>query len=92
MRRQLVDILRCHDLCLLQLMRGWGVCLHSGERTKRVHEVVDSSIEHKESYVDAENDPKWTAADICAHESCIQHGAEVVIPNVELCEGQRLQP
>lgn len=44
------------------------------------HEFVSSILENRRPRVDEHTAANWTAAGICAHESALKDGAEVVIP------------
>lgn len=62
------------------VMQGAG---HHGSHPHMVHEFVRSIIEERKPWIDAVKAANWTAAGICAHESAMNGGVEVVIPNFE---------
>jgi hypothetical protein len=62
----------------LSFKQGGG---HHGSHPHLVHEFVRSIIEDRAPWIDAGTAANWTAAGICAHESAMRGGAEVVIPN-----------
>jgi hypothetical protein len=45
-----------------------------------VHEFIRSIVEKRNPWIDAVTSANWTAAGICAHESALQGGAEIIIP------------
>ena len=61
----------------LSFMQGGG---HGGSHPHLVHEFVSSIVEGRQPYPDAIRTAAWTAAGICAHESAMQGGARVEIP------------
>lgn len=61
----------------LSVMQGGG---HHGSHPHLVHEFVHSIIESRRSRVDAVTAANWTAPGICAHESAMQGGSEVAVP------------
>jgi hypothetical protein len=48
-----------------------------------VHEFVRSIVEGRQPWIDAITAANWTAAGICAHESAMAGGREMVIPEFE---------
>jgi hypothetical protein len=48
-----------------------------------VHEFVRSIVEQRKPAIDAVTAAHWTAAGICAHESAMNGGKEVIIPSFE---------
>ena len=64
----------------LSIRQGGG---HHGSHPHMVHEFVRSMIEDRNPLVDAVTAANWTAAGICAHESAMQDGKEIVIPSFE---------
>lgn len=61
----------------LSFKQGGG---HHGSHPHMVHEFVRSIVEQREPWVDAITAGNWTAAGICAHESAMAGGREVVVP------------
>ncbi|GGG22645.1 Gfo/Idh/MocA family protein [Paenibacillus abyssi] len=64
----------------LSFLQGGG---HGGSHPHLVHEFVRSIIEERPPHVDEVKAAIWTAAGICAHESAMNGGKEVIIPNFE---------
>jgi predicted dehydrogenase len=54
---------------------------HHGSHPHLVHEFIRSILEDRQPYVDVVTAANWTAAGICAHESALKGGAEVIIPD-----------
>ena len=48
-----------------------------------VHEFIRSIVEEREPWINAVTSANWTAPGICAHESAMADGAEVVVPSFE---------
>ena len=61
----------------LSFEQGGG---HHGSHPHLVHEFVRSIVERRKPLIDAATAANWTAAGICAHQSALAGGAEVVIP------------
>jgi predicted dehydrogenase len=61
----------------LSFEQGGG---HHGSHPHLVHEFVMSIVEKRKPRIDDVTAANWTAAGICAHESAMQGGAEVVVP------------
>ncbi len=61
------------------LRQGGG---HHGSHPHLVNEFVRSIVEERKPWIDAVTAANWTAAGICAHESAMRNGAEVIIPRV----------
>jgi len=61
----------------LSFLQGGG---HGGSHPHLVHEFVSSIIEEREPWPNALRTAAWTAAGICAHESAMNGGARVEIP------------
>ena len=61
----------------LSFLQGGG---HGGSHPHLVHEFVSSIVEGRAPRIDAVTAADWTAAGICAHESAMRGGDEVVIP------------
>lgn len=64
----------------LSFIQGAG---HGGSHPHLVHEFVSSIVEGRSPYIDAVKSAYWTAAGICAHESAMNKGQEIVIPKFE---------
>jgi hypothetical protein len=64
----------------LSFEQGGG---HHGSHPHLVHEFVSSIVERRKPWVDEVTAADWTAAGICAHESAMQGGAEVLVPNFD---------
>ncbi|MCE5327496.1 MAG: Gfo/Idh/MocA family oxidoreductase [Planctomycetaceae bacterium] len=62
----------------LSFEQGGG---HHGSHPHMVHEFVRSVVEGRKPWIDAVTAAQWTAAGICAHESAMAGGREVVIPD-----------
>jgi predicted dehydrogenase len=56
---------------------------HGGSHPHLVHEFVRSIVEHRSPAIDEFKAANWTAPGICAHESALRSGAEVLIPTFE---------
>jgi predicted dehydrogenase len=56
---------------------------HHGSHPHLVHEFVRSIVEQRKPAIDAVTAANWTAAGICAHESAMNGGKEVIIPSFE---------
>lgn len=54
---------------------------HHGSHPHMAHEFVRSIVEGRQPWIDAVTAANWTAAGICAHESAMAGGREVVIPD-----------
>ncbi len=61
----------------LSFVQGGG---HDGSHPHMVHEFVSSIVEERLPWPDALRTAGWTAAGICAHESAMQGGTRVEIP------------
>lgn len=53
---------------------------HHGSHPHLVHEFVRAIVEDRPAAIDAVTAANWTAAGICAHESAMAGGAEVIVP------------
>lgn len=62
----------------LSFEQGGG---HHGSHPHLVHEFVRSIVEHRQPWIDAITAANWTAPGICAHESAMAGGREVVVPS-----------
>jgi predicted dehydrogenase len=56
---------------------------HHGSHPHLVHEFIRSIMEKRNPWIDAVTSANWTAAGICAHQSALQGGAEIMIPSFE---------
>ena len=61
----------------LSFLQGGG---HGGSHPHLVHEFVSSIIKERKPWPDALTTAAWTAAGICAHESAMNGGARIEIP------------
>jgi len=61
----------------LSVEQGGG---HHGSHPHLVHEFVRSIFERRDPWIDSITAANWTAAGICAHESAMADGREVVVP------------
>ncbi len=64
----------------LSFLQGGG---HGGSHPHLVHEFVTSIIEERQPFPDALTTAAWTAAGVCAHESAMNGGARVEIPQFQ---------
>ena len=62
----------------LSFLQGGG---HGGSHPHLVHEFVRSIIEERPPTVNAVVAANWTAAGICAHQSAMQDGSEIIVPD-----------
>jgi predicted dehydrogenase len=62
----------------LSFEQGGG---HHGSHPHLVHEFVRSMVEHRQPWINAVSAANWTAAGICAHESAMGGGCEVIVPS-----------
>jgi len=62
------------------LRQGGG---HHGSHPHLVHEYLRSIVEEREPWINAVTAADWTAAGICAHQSAMSSGAEVIIPSFD---------
>lgn len=53
---------------------------HGGSHPFLVHEFVRSIVERRSPVVDARTAARWTAPGICAHQSALRGGVEIVVP------------
>ena len=53
---------------------------HGGSHPHMVHEFVSSIVEERQPWPDAITTAGWTAAGICAHESAMNGGKRIEIP------------
>ena len=64
----------------MSIIQGGG---HHGSHPHMVHEFIRSIVEEREPWINAVTSANWTAPGICAHESAMADGAEVVVPSFE---------
>ncbi|RPJ41106.1 MAG: gfo/Idh/MocA family oxidoreductase, partial [Chloroflexi bacterium] len=64
----------------LSFEQGGG---HHGSHPYLVHEFLSSILESRKPWIDAVTAANWTAAGICAHESALNGGAEVEVPDFQ---------
>src|SRR5579862_565151 len=62
----------------LSFTQGGG---HGGSHPHLVHEFVSSILEGRPSFPDVYQSVNWTCAGICAHESAMQDGGKVALPD-----------
>src|SRR6266702_19064 len=62
----------------LSFIQGGG---HGGSHPHLVHEFVSSVVEGRASFPDVYQSVNWTCAGICAHESAMQEGRKVALPD-----------
>ena len=61
----------------LSFLQGGG---HGGSHPHLVHEFVSSIVEERQPWPDAMTMAAWTAAGICAHESAMNGGKRIEVP------------
>ncbi|WP_327635406.1 Gfo/Idh/MocA family oxidoreductase [Kribbella sp. NBC_00482] len=54
---------------------------HGGSHPHLVHEFITSIVDNRPPRVDARTAATWTAPGICAHQSALQGGAEIKVPD-----------
>ena len=54
---------------------------HGGSHPHLVHEFVSACVDNRRSSIDADVAAAWTAVGICAHQSAMQDGAAVEVPD-----------
>jgi predicted dehydrogenase len=64
----------------MSIKQGGG---HGGSHPHMVHEFIRSIVEHRKPWSDEIVSANWTAAGICAHESAMNGGREVIVPKFE---------
>jgi hypothetical protein len=62
----------------LSFTQGGG---HGGSHPHLVHEFVSSIVEGRASFPDVYQSVNWTSAGICAHESAMQDGRKIALPD-----------
>lgn len=53
---------------------------HHGSHPHMVHEFIGSIWDNRKPWIDAVTAANWTAPGICAHESALRGGAEIIVP------------
>jgi predicted dehydrogenase len=61
-------------------MHGGG---HGGSHPHMVHEFVRACVEGRPSAIDAVTAANWTAVGICAHQSAMNDGKEIIVPKFD---------
>ncbi|MBE0534333.1 MAG: Gfo/Idh/MocA family oxidoreductase [Phycisphaerae bacterium] len=56
---------------------------HGGSHPHLAHEFITAIVENRQSAVDAANAANWTMAGICAHESAMNDGKRIEIPQAD---------
>lgn len=56
---------------------------HGGSHPHLVHEFISSIVERRKPLIDAKRSARWTAPGICAHQSAMEGGALVDVPNFD---------
>ncbi len=64
----------------LSFVQGSG---HGGSHPHLVHEFLSSIVEGRKTYIDVVTSAYWTAAGLCAHQSAMNDGKEIVLPVFE---------
>jgi predicted dehydrogenase len=67
----------------LSFIQGGG---HGGSHPHLVHEFVSSIVEGRPSFPDVYQSVNWTCAGICAHQSAMQSGRTVTLPDFRKTE------
>ena len=57
---------------------------HGGSYPHMVHEFVSAILEDRRSAIDADKAANWTMAGICAHESAMKNGENIIVPETVL--------
>jgi len=65
----------------LSFAQGGGT---AGSHPHLAHEFVSSIVERRSSFPDVYQSLNWTSAGLCAHESRLQQGTVVQVPNFRL--------
>jgi len=71
----------------LSFVQGGG---HGGSHPHLVHEFVSSIVEERPSFPDVYQSVNWTCAGICAHESAMQAGRQVALPDFRNLDSRAL--
>jgi hypothetical protein len=53
---------------------------HGGSYPHMVHEFVSAILENRQFAIDADKASNWTMAGICAHQTAMQNGKKVTVP------------
>lgn len=64
----------------LSFIQGSG---HGGSHPHMVHEFVMSIVEKRKPYIDDITSAYWTSVGLCAHESAMNGGEEIIIPEYD---------
>jgi len=56
---------------------------HGGSHPHLTHEFIRAIVENRESAVDANTAANWTMTGICAHESAMNDGKRIQIPQTD---------
>ncbi|WP_437231233.1 Gfo/Idh/MocA family protein [Planctomicrobium sp. SH661] len=70
-----------HDAEHLSFLQGGG---HGGSHPHLVHEFLSALIEDRDPWPNAVQSANWTCVGICAHQSAMQGGAIVALPEFTL--------
>lgn len=70
-----------HDADHLSFVQGGG---HGGSHPHMVHEMVSALLEKRDPWPNAITSANWTCVGLCAHESAIQGGSPVQLPEFTL--------
>lgn len=70
-----------HDADHLSFVQGGG---HGGSHPHMVHEMVSALLENRDPWPNAITSANWTCVGLCAHESAIQGGSPVQLPEFTL--------
>ena len=65
----------------LSFEQGGG---HHGSHPHLVHEFIRSIVEERSPWIDVVTAANWTAAGICAHQSALNGGREIEVPDFEI--------
>lgn len=77
----LVQFVRPSDIQLPGMPKSFTLLAHhGGSHPFLVDEFVGSIVEKRSPLVDARRSASWTAPGICAHQSALNGGAEVEVP------------
>lgn len=66
---------------LPEVLRPFTSGGHGGSHPHLVHEFVSSIVQNRKPRVDARTAATWTAPGICAHQSALQGGTEIEVPD-----------
>jgi len=68
------------DVNHVSFIQGAG---HGGSHPHMVKEFIEAIVENRQPMSDAVTSAYWTGAGICAHESAMQGGAKIMIPDFD---------